>query len=437
ATWRLHAQQEILRRGDKGMARGLQHLIGDGALSRETRVAAIFTLAQLLGKASHGPLLDAAEDSAIREWCLRAVADRRPLNEGVSITPFVKALEDTDPRVQVAAAVALGRLGNPAAAHALLDVANPPGNDAAEEEAAPAAPLFVSRKIENRELVEIDADISEAEKLYLVVADGGNGTGNDHGSFFEPWLIDGAGNKTRLTDLKWTSAKAGWGKTRVDKDCSGHPLKDKTGKLWEFGIGCHSTGLIVYDLPKGKYNRFTSMAGNTERGGGRIQFIVDSKKPVMASGRGEVGPHATPNPAILLPHVAIQSLIGLKAHEACLSALGGRNNAAAAWALKYMHDVDVVKGLAEKLRGTEIPNLRSRIAGVLVRLYFEEKPYDGSWWWGTRPDTRGPYYHQGTWEGSPMIQAALEEYWDRKSNSSERALLAKTMAYDRVTIQGI
>jgi putative heme-binding domain-containing protein len=45
---------------------------------------------------------------------------------------------------------------------------------------------------------------------------------------------------------------------------------------------------------------------------------------------------------------------------------------------------------------------------VIGRLYQKEAAYDGSWWWTTRPDTRGPYYKPVTWEASGKIANVLE-----------------------------
>ena len=63
------------------------------------------------------------------EHALRALADRKTQLSGIPLEPFVQALKDSNPRVQVAAAVALGRLGEKAAARALLAVSNPPTVD--------------------------------------------------------------------------------------------------------------------------------------------------------------------------------------------------------------------------------------------------------------------------------------------------------------------
>ena len=43
---------------------------------------------------------------------------------------------------------------------------------------------------------------------------------------------------------------------------------------------------------------------------------------------------------------------------------------------------------------------------TLVRLYHREAPYKGDWW-GTRPDTSGPYYDRARWEMSEAIASVI------------------------------
>ena len=53
---------------------------------------------------------------------------------------LVPGLKDPNPRVNIASAVALGRLGDLSAANALLDVSQPPGQEA--ETKARSSPCF-------------------------------------------------------------------------------------------------------------------------------------------------------------------------------------------------------------------------------------------------------------------------------------------------------
>jgi putative heme-binding domain-containing protein len=116
---RLYAQREILRRGGSEFAGGLEKLAASEAPLAQ-RVAAIFTLKQLLGEKSHAALVRLAKHDAVREFALRALADDRKFAASVPVQPFVAALTDANPRVRLQAATALGRLGKAEAASAIL-----------------------------------------------------------------------------------------------------------------------------------------------------------------------------------------------------------------------------------------------------------------------------------------------------------------------------
>ncbi|MCB0634789.1 MAG: c-type cytochrome, partial [Lewinella sp.] len=123
---------------------------------------------------------------------------------------------------------------------------------------------------------------------------------------------------------------------------------------------------------------------------------------------GTEGPHATPNSAIILPHLAVRSLVELHAVDAAVAAIDD-NPKLALWTLRYLHDPKAVDGLIAAYNDQTDQELKDAILGTLARLYHEEAPYDGSWWWSTRPDTHGPYYKGITWGESDKIKAFLIE----------------------------
>ena len=219
AKTRLHAQQEILRRGGSG--KEVLAVAVDTRLAPRVRVAAIYTLKQLLGTKSHKHLLKLVDDPAVAEHALRALADRKTEMDGVPQAPFAKALKNKNPRVQVAAAIALGRLGDKSAAKALLGVSNPPVTDPLPgfqlppEEKSGNDSVHQSPIIERTSVHKFDLDVSGWKELYLTLGDGGNGTGSDHGAWFDPILVKKDGSTIKLTDLKWSKATQGWGKTRI------------------------------------------------------------------------------------------------------------------------------------------------------------------------------------------------------------------------------
>jgi putative heme-binding domain-containing protein len=298
AKLRLAAQQALLNHPDgKTVYTKVSSLITDKSLPLENRVAALFTAKQLMGEASHPDMVMFVQDPAIREWAVRALCDRTSQLGNVKKESLIGSLQDKNPRVQVAAAVALGRLGDKTAAPALLAVATP----AWEKESMENAPLI------------------------------------------------------------------------------------KT----------------------------------------------NGKKMVIPE-----GPHAQPNADIVLPHIAVKALSSLQAGEACLQAIDGSSYQGALWALQYMYTPEVVDGLISKLNSKLDTDRKQAIARTLTRLVHHEKPYEGDTWWGTRPDTRGPFYYPTPWEQTDKIKQALLD-----ASESGDPELSKAIAFyvtkDRADIEGL
>jgi alpha-galactosidase len=133
--------------------------------------------------------------------------------------------------------------------------------------------------------VEIDADITGARKLWLVVDDGGDDFVCDHADWIEPRLVSAQGEQ-RLTDLKWKSATFGWGKIAVGRSASGKELSIN-GKTYSDGIGTHSPSVIEYELPAG-LTRFKATGGLDQGGvsqplaGATVHFLVFTNQPSAA-----------------------------------------------------------------------------------------------------------------------------------------------------------
>ena len=121
---RLHAQRELLRRPDRARAApALERLaLAEGPIA--ARVAAIFTLKQALGPNSHPTLLKLAAIPAVREFALRALADRKTEIADIAPQPFLEALADASPRVRLQAVTGLVRIGNRKNAAAILPLAS-------------------------------------------------------------------------------------------------------------------------------------------------------------------------------------------------------------------------------------------------------------------------------------------------------------------------
>ena len=116
-----------------------------------------------------------------------------------------------------------------------------------------------------------------------------------------------------------------------------------------------------------------------------------------------------PDPGRVLPHLAMQALVDLKAIGPCLESLSGPHRAAALAVLRRIHDPQTVDGLFARLAGAWSDAERTDIWEALIRLYHREGDFttDSPAWWGTRPDTTGPVYHRQTWSESERIGAAV------------------------------
>jgi len=113
-----------------------------------------------------------------------------------------------------------------------------------------------------------------------------------------------------------------------------------------------------------------------------------------------------PDAGRVLSHLAVQSLRELNAYEACLKAIPGPYQEGALFALKGMHDEAAVDGLLKTLSKTYDSSLRRELFTTLIRLYHREADYTGGWW-GTRPDTTGPYYDRQPWAGTRKIEDTI------------------------------
>ncbi|MDN5200266.1 c-type cytochrome [Fulvivirgaceae bacterium BMA10] len=160
---------------------------------------------------------------------------------------------------------------------------------------------------------------------------------------------------------------------------------------------------------------------------------VPVPESTAAPAKGTEGPHALPNSSIIPAHIAVRSLVSLQAVDACIDAIGGDNTQLALWALRYMHDTKAIDGLINAYDEAQDEELKKRIISTVSRLYKKEAPYDGSWWWGTRPDTHGPYYKSITWEASDKIRDFLREVWS-KSNKNEKLFFADLNGKHRMGI---
>ena len=99
-------------------------------------------------------------------------------------------------------------------------------------------------------------------------------------------------------------------------------------------------------------------------------------------------------------------------------------------ALAMMHRTEVVDGLLARLDKTTASQLRREMLFALCRLHFVEGVWKGDSW-GTRPDTRGPYYQPEPWSETQKIASALRKLLD-KAIPDEAGYLIETIQRNRI-----
>jgi putative membrane-bound dehydrogenase-like protein len=138
-------------------------------------------------------------------------------------------------------------------------------------------------------------------------------------------------------------------------------------------------------------------------------------------------------------HTAIQSLIKLKAGATCFEIVdqadaSDASRAGALRALQGIHDPQVVDGLIARLGNETNTEKRHGLLIALCRLHFVDGEWKGNSW-GTRPDTRGPYFQPDPWAETDKIAAVLQSELD-KSDAAGTQFLAIQLARHRIELKG-
>ncbi|WP_419191064.1 PVC-type heme-binding CxxCH protein [Saltatorellus ferox] len=132
-------------------------------------------------------------------------------------------------------------------------------------------------------IVDVEVDLENVDKLWLVVTEGGNGNGYDWAAWIAPRIVMEDGREIALSG-HWLSATAGWGSVNVDRDSGGGPLEigDAT---FPHGIGAHARSEIAFTVPSGAA-RLLAQAGpeknGTDQAGGNgtsVEFQVWVQRP--------------------------------------------------------------------------------------------------------------------------------------------------------------
>lgn len=141
----------------------------------------------------------------------------------------------------------------------------------------------------------------------------------------------------------------------------------------------------------------------------------------------------------VIRHTAYRALADLRPTQPLLSVVDGRTASEtkrqyALFALERMHQVEVVDGLIERLVAEKDAYRRRGLLTALCRLYFEEGEWKGNSW-GTRPDTRGPYYEPVKWDQTEKIGGVLRATLASADNEESAFLLGELQRH-RIELDG-
>ncbi|MDR2641755.1 MAG: NPCBM/NEW2 domain-containing protein [Planctomycetaceae bacterium] len=105
----------------------------------------------------------------------------------------------------------------------------------------------------------LKVDLNGAEDIYLVAEYGNDSYDSDQAVWAEPVLYDAEDKIVRLTTLKPTSIKVGWGNLLIDKNHQ-NAILSIANESFKFGFWAHAPSIIHFKLD-GKYKRFETKVG--------------------------------------------------------------------------------------------------------------------------------------------------------------------------------
>ena len=171
----------------------------------------------------------------------------------------------------------IGQTGSTTSIRFMVFDQNPLTN---EQDDAAARSGLISRK--GKKSATLEADVTNAEQLKIVVSNYGDGFAYDRANLINPVLIDEQGNETSLTTLKHTSYTSEWGSLNINKNVEGGTLR-VDGQSYDTGLGMNAACTLIYNLPEGHtYKTFKALCGydsscdtdNKSTDGTTMEFLI-------------------------------------------------------------------------------------------------------------------------------------------------------------------
>lgn len=139
----------------------------------------------------------------------------------------------------------------------------------------------------------------------------------------------------------------------------------------------------------------------------------------------------------VVAHITMQVMRQFKAIDPCFAILDDPKADKAAYiaatrVLWGIHEPKVVDGLIERLGKEKELWKRRQLLIALCRLHFVEGVWNGDSW-GTRPDSRGPYYQPEEWAESKKIFAVLQQEL-KNASGDDAAFLIREFNRHRISL---
>jgi hypothetical protein len=133
--------------------------------------------------------------------------------------------------------------------------------------------------------VTLEADITGANQLKIVVSNYGDGFAYDRADLINPVLIDAEGNETSLVSLHnalFGSYTSEWGSLHLNSNVENSTLR-VDGQSYTTGLGLNAQCTLIYNLPEGhNYTTFRALCGydsscdtdNKSASGTTMEFLI-------------------------------------------------------------------------------------------------------------------------------------------------------------------
>lgn len=250
---------------------------------------------------------------------------------------------------------------------------------------------------------------------------------------------------SRVYCASWKGATFGWAGPDVGYIVQVKPKGFKAEPLPDFAKASEKDLVLMLDLSKAQsYRRRIEAQRELMRRGSKLTEVYERQfgdnRNVERNLAASLKENASDDEVIaaiahadpVISHTAIRAAATRQLFKQAIAALEGSSSdrAGILRALAMMHQPEVVTGLIERLGKATDPALRQGILAALCRLNFKEGEWKGDSW-GTRPDTRGPYYQPEAWSETPKIAVALKDAL-AKATPEEAAFLVKELNRNRI-----